>query len=196
MLLSGILLIISATFADNEAYKFYNLNTFSNSAQTPALFGVALKKATRKILRKKILEAGASVKKLNDDPWTDIYNPKRIFPSAHELVIHYTKSGTFVSAIYYFTNNDSRYALNLLTMIKAKYGEPNTTEFNPKSGKLFAMWVLAKHNITVSVFKEQTNSTLSLSYQNNQTLEVYNREQQEYWLKKDKLIANIQPNAY
>lgn len=144
-----------------------------------SLFGVTtIKDSTRDELRKSIVNAGGIIRKLDIDPWRDVYDPKKIFDGATSLTVTYNRYyNQFGEAEFIFP---SIMAYSVLNLMRAQYGEPSKAEMDQESGLVFATWV-NKNNITIRVERDRANDDTSLSFFNLKNMNIAYDEINKEW---------------
>ena len=133
--------------------------------QSPELFGVKLKGATRNQLQQALKAGGMKPTSVGDNAWTDTYDSSGVLQGSSEFHIGYVrKTGTFAIARYTFNGfMDTGLVTKVARMVASKYGPPSVHQGNDSLGEVTYRWNLPE-GMAIRVERGWPDTTTYLNF--------------------------------
>lgn len=143
----------------------------------PSLFGVPLAHATRPELERALRAAHLILPPGGSHPWYDAYQVNGAVKNAKVLAISFTKRGRFAKAMYVFPSFIStKHTLQVMAMVRAKYGAPTDQYGHLRIGRLRVVWKLP-HAFRILVTRRWPNPTTFMIIENQKMVARMKKEQ-------------------
>ncbi len=136
----------------------------AHAAQNLALFGVALKGATRQELRPVLLKAGLTPIRVSDQYFCDTYTVHGQLHGASELDVCYREDDNhFAEATYKFPAfMDTTLVRKVVSTVESKYGRPGSFNGSYDLGPVHAAWAQPQ-GMRIQVSRGWPDTTVYLS---------------------------------
>lgn len=164
---------------------------------TLALFGVALKGATRAQLREAFVQGGLLPTRVDDAYWVDTYNPEHALEGASALTAGYVfKSGRFAYAQYAFESfMDSAMVTRVAALVTQKYGRAHTHQGDDGLGEVTYQWNFPQ-GMTLRVSRGWPDTSTYLTFTDKSAYAQMQAEQASDALAQSRAKAKAQSRAF
>lgn len=146
----------------------------------PALFGVALRTATRVEIGQALRAAHMTLSVNGAHKWYDLYNVNGALKNASVLAVSFTEHGHFAKAMYVFPSfvSTKRFA-QVVKEVRAKYGAPTRKTGQQSIGPVRAVWILP-HAFDIVVKRRWPNPTTFMVIENRVNLRRMKQQQKRF----------------